>query len=244
MSNFIPRSLAPFERYPNDLARNRVMLGQLLDHHSALSERFIAAGGALWITDLWMFGAALRSFHLVEGFIEAFDSWNVTVAAPIIRMQIDTLVRTAYVAQAPDRDALIMAIMGGEQLRRMRTYDDPTKNATDHELVERAGRLYDWLPPVYEKSNEWVHFSERHIFNATQPNEPGTADPDTYHIVMRIPFPIERLPVSFLAEILGAMRQTTHELFGWFELWEGHKHQLGDGSRADETSAGDSHGVP
>ena len=149
MSNFIPRSLAPFERYPNELATDRVKLGQLLDHHTTLSTRFIGAGGGtLWPTDIFIFGVALRSFHLVEGFIQAFDSWNVTVAVPIIRMQIDSLVRIAYVAQAPDCDELAMALMRGEQLRKMKTYDDPTRNAYDGELVERAGRIYSWLPPV------------------------------------------------------------------------------------------------
>jgi len=239
MSNFVPRSLAPFERYPNELAPNRVKLGQLLDHHSTLSMRFMGAGGALWLTDVWMLGVALRSFHLVEGFIQAFDSWNVTVAAPIVRMQIDSLVRTVYVAQAPDRDALIMALMGGEQLRNLKAYDNSKQNVTDRELVERAGSIYDWLPPVYEKSNEWVHFSERHILNATQPADSGTVDPDNFKLVMRIPFPIEEIPVSFLAEVLSAMRETTRELFGWFELWEQHKQQLGDGSTDDDEPKGD-----
>jgi hypothetical protein len=227
MGNFIPRSLTPFERYPNELAPNRVRLGQLHDHHTTLSTRFIGAGGGtLWPTDILIFGVALRSFHLVEGFIQAFDSWNVTVAVPIIRMQIDSLVRIAYVAQAPDCDELATALMRGEQLRKMKTYDDPTRNAYDGELVERAGRIYSWLPPVYDKSNEWVHLSDRLIFNATQPG----ADPDERSIVMRIPFPIERLPVSFLDEILGAMLETTRALFGWFELWEEHKDQIGDDS--------------
>ena len=56
---------------------------------------------------------------------------------------------------------------------------------------------------------------------------------------MRIPFPIEKIPVSFLAEILSAMRETTRELFGWFELWEEQKQQLGHGSTGDDEPNGD-----
>ena len=35
-----------------------------------------------------------------------------------------------------------------------------------------------------------------------------------------VPLPPEDIPVSFLRELLGAMRQATRDLFGLLEIWE------------------------
>jgi hypothetical protein len=154
----------------------------------------------------------------LRGSLQAFDSWNVTVAAPIVRMQIDNLVRTSYVMQAPDHDDIITKILGGQRLNKMKAHDDPKITLSDAEMVKRAAKQHAWLSPVYEASNEWVHLSERHIVNASQ-----LKGEEEHTIVSRIPLPIEEIPVSFLAEVLGAMYQSTHDLFAWFEVWEGWK---------------------
>ena len=213
---FIPRSIAPFERYPNELARPRIGLAQLLDHHVPLAKLFVGSGGLFFTTDLWVLGVAQRSYHLVEGFLQAFDSWNVTVAAPLVRFQIENLVRTSYILQAEGGQELVLKLIDGGQLNRMQAWDDPKQRLTDAELVKRAGTLFPWLPDVYEASNEWVHLSSRHVFNASSLKERDGGS----SIVGRIPLPIEEIPVSFLEELIGAMRQATRDLFGWFEMWE------------------------
>jgi hypothetical protein len=38
-----------------------------------------------------MMGVAQRSFHLLDGFLETFDSWDVTVAAPLVRFQLENV---------------------------------------------------------------------------------------------------------------------------------------------------------
>lgn len=212
---FIPRNMAPFERYPDELATSRINLAQLGRHHVPLMTRVIGAGGALYMMDLWLLGVAQRSFHLVEGFLQVFDSWNITVAAPIVRFQIENLVRTSYVLQAPDSADLVVKLIKGERFSKIKAHDDPKQTLTDRELVKRAAIRHAWLPPVYEASNEWVHLSDRHVFNATQLKE----DEDRT-IVGRLPLPIEDIPVRFLAEVLGAMYQATHDLFAWLEEWE------------------------
>jgi hypothetical protein len=69
----VPRSITPWERYPDELAQLRVRLGQLLDHHVSLTGRVIAAGGQFFVVDMWVMGVAQRSFHLVDGFLKVFD---------------------------------------------------------------------------------------------------------------------------------------------------------------------------
>lgn len=57
--------------------------------------------------------------------------------------------------------------MAGTEFRHLKAFDSGRK-LTDRELVERVADLFPWLPAVYEKSNEWVHLSDRHIFNANR----------------------------------------------------------------------------
>jgi hypothetical protein len=55
----------------------------------------------LYVPDLLMWSFAQRSYALVDGFLGAFDTWNLLVAAPLVRLQIDTLVRLSYAATCP-----------------------------------------------------------------------------------------------------------------------------------------------
>ena len=160
-------------------------------------------------------GVAQRSFHLVEGFLNVFDGWNVTVAAPLVRFQMENLYRTLYILEAPNGPDVVLEIMKGTELRKMKAFDTG-KLLTDAELVKRSERLFDWLPDVYEASNEWVHFSDRHLFNANRMGDDATSPT----LLGRVPLPPEDIPVSFLQELLGAMRQATRDLFGLLEVWE------------------------
>lgn len=213
---FMPPNLAPFERYPEELAPLRVKLGQLLDHHTTITERVLGAGGQLFVVDLWVMGVAQRSFHLLDGFLETFDSWNVTVAAPLVRFQLENVYRTSYILSAPDGPDVVLKVMGGTELRKLKAHDTGAP-LTDRELVERARSHSPWLPDVYEASNAWVHLSERHVFNANRISDTGDG---AANLIGRIPLPAEWIPVSFLAELLGAMREATLNLFGLLEVYE------------------------
>ena len=213
--SFIPRSLAPFERYPNELTQLRVRLGQLLDHHVSLTGRVIGAGGQFFVVDMWVMGVAQRSFHLVEGFLQVFDGWHVTVAAPLVRFQIENVYRTMYILEAPNGPEVVLDILKGTELRKMKAFDNGAL-LTDAELVARAARLFPWLPDVYTASNDWVHLSERHVFNA---NRLGGDDAHP-KLNGRVPLAAEDIPVTFLQELLAAMRQATRDLFALLEVWE------------------------
>ncbi|HEY5013020.1 MAG TPA: hypothetical protein VIK61_09980 [Acidimicrobiia bacterium] len=127
-------------------------------------------------------------------------------------------------------------LMGGEQLRDMTAHDHPSKRLFDAELVRRAEPLFPWLKPVYDKSNEWVHLSERHTWNATRLKEG-----EDRTVEGRIPLPPDWIPVSFLVELIGAMREATASLFGMFEHWEDWKDERADDAPGDEQRGGAGH---
>lgn len=128
--------------------------------------------------DLLMWGFAQRSYGLLDGFLTAFDTWNLHVAGPIVRLQLDSLTRLCCVASRANMDALTFQLLRGEEFRKI--MDAYGKLLSDHRLVELAEDRHPWLKPVYELSSGWVHFSPTHVFLGTQAGEGSK-------IQMRIP---------------------------------------------------------
>lgn len=223
---FRPPLVSPHERYPDELLVDRVQLARSLDEHLGVLTEILTSD--LYPLDLYLTAALQRSYHLVEGFLLAWDHWNVVVAAPLVRFQIDSLVRCAYLCQRRDSDSVVLEVLGGSALRDLK---DPVSNKrlTDAHLVELAGAPYAWLPPVYEVSNEWVHLFDRHIFNAWQSGG---------GLKLRGQFPMsaDEIPVKFWHELIGAMCQAPGSLLGLGSQWAACKlsdeHQNQDGGAA------------
>jgi hypothetical protein len=202
-----------------ELLAGRHRLDSLRIHHLDLTFRFLkAAGRSLLAIDLVLTGAMARSYSVVDGFLSAFDTWNPIVAAPLLRMQIDTLVRVAYIANAPDADEVAFYVLSGGEFRNLT--DSDKKRLTDRRLLEHAAATHPWLSPVYETTSGWVHFSPAHIRAAVKLRDHGEEMP---RISGAVPIRPEEIPLSALQELLGAMVKATEELFGYIEVWESRK---------------------
>lgn len=110
----VPPPGSPAIVHQDELAAGRLRLDALRIHHLDLVRRFLeVADRSLYTIDVVMGAVMTRSYSLVDGFISAFDSWNPIVAAPLLRMQIDSLVRVAYIATAPRADEVAEYVLGG-----------------------------------------------------------------------------------------------------------------------------------
>jgi hypothetical protein len=186
--------------------------------------RFLkVAGGSIYTIDLVMGAAMTRSYSLVDGFIGAFDTWNPIVAAPLVRMQIDSLVRIAYMANAPHADDVAAYVIGGGEFRNLK--DPDGKKLTDGRLLARAATTHPWLQDVYDATSGWVHFSPEHVRASWRVNEDedGGNDETGLYLSGAVPLQPEQIPLSALQELLGAMTKATEELFGYVEVWESRK---------------------
>jgi hypothetical protein len=181
----------------------------------------------------FVFGAVMtRSYSLVDGFIDAFDQWNPIVAAPLLRLQIDSLVRTSYIARAPMADSVAHEILGGGEFRKMK--DSEGKRLSDYRLVELATPYHPWVPAVYESTSGWVHFSPDLVAAAWQ----GSEENGRLKFAGGVPLRPEQIPAKALQELIGAMVKGTEELFGYSEAWEARKGlPLGQTRPLDEEDA-------
>lgn len=200
-------------RFP-ELRQPRERLDRLRVHHLDLARRVLEVDdGNLYLPDLLVFSMMQRSYGLVEAVVDCVDGYNLAAAAPLLRMQLDTLVRACYVAYAPQADEVVTAMLEGTEFRKMK--DKEGKPLTDARLVELAAAHHSWLPPVYKEASGWVHLSFNHLRAAWQ------VDGD--QISGGVPLRPDVIPGKLWLELLAAMIQATEELFGYVELWESRK---------------------
>jgi len=212
---------SPAAVYPKPLAQGRKRLDVLRWHHVELSRRFLAAAeGDVYEIDLVLAGVMVRSYSIVDGFLDAFDAWNPIVAAPLVRMQIDNLVRLSYMCRAPDSTDVARHVVLGGEFRKLA--DDDGKLLTDARLVYHAKEFHPWVEAVYQATSGWVHFSPAHVYAAVRlkRDEEGAA---TDTLTITVPLTEKDIPLSALEELLGAMTKATEEVFGYAEVWEKRK---------------------
>ena len=162
----------------------------------------------------------VRSYSLVDGFLDAFDTWNPIVAAPLIRMQLDNLVRLSYMCLAPSSTDVARHVLSGGEFRKLR--DPDGRVLTDARLIRHAREFHPWVPAVYEATSGWVHFSPAHVYAAVRLKHDEAGEP-TDVLNITVPLTSDDIPVSALEELLGAMTKATEEVFGYADAWQQRK---------------------
>lgn len=204
-------------RYP-EFAAGMQALADQQDQHFVLVKALCGTQGPgkstrLFDVDFVLLSVINRSLDLISGFRWSYDQWNLSTAAPIVRMQVDNLLRLALLAKAPP-NSIAKTLLSGKALRKEA---DPLASPgkkhtlTDQRLREHARDRFPWIDLVYEKASGWVHFSSVHVGVSMQVTEDRK-------VFGRFPSDINRYPREFLEQVLWAMRQATS---GLVEIVEG-----------------------
>jgi hypothetical protein len=157
------------ERHPT----LRAAYDQLVEDHDCHFDLVTAICGMngkdrttpLFMSDILLLSVLNRSLDLVDGFLWSFDRWNISTAAPIVRMQVDNVLRLGFLAKAGPGPAEEI-LLSGRRLDHERDPLAPTDKKyklNDVRLREHARDQFPWLDLVYEKSSGWVHFSSVHV---------------------------------------------------------------------------------
>lgn len=170
-----------------------------------------AGGGILYQDDMLVMAMLQRSYGIVDAVIDLVDSYNLHAAAPLVRLQLDSLFRMCFLAKAPEAPRVRDEFFAGRQFRQIK--DDEGKNLVDGRLKDRAAEYHPWAVPVYESTSGWIHLSAGHVGAAFQLGEEERA------FTMGLPLPREVVPISLWAEILGAATKATDELLGYTLDW-------------------------
>ena len=117
-----------------------------------------------YTADFVMFGLMDRNIGLVEAMPALIKDHNIHAFAPLLRVQLDGLLRLHAFRLVKNTDELAEFIIKGNELRKFK--DKNNKALTDRYLVNSLKKELPWLESVYNELCGWVHFSNTHLSTA------------------------------------------------------------------------------
>ena len=153
--------LEPVDKYPQLKTRFLRLLDLKQKHLDVCGEMLAAAGGNLYPTDLVILAILKRSLDLVDAFQVLIRRWNFNAAAPLLRIQLDSVLKLSYLSQTEGADNVGRVMLSGKSLRHLK--DREGKPLTDARLRDYARPSCPWLDKVYKETSRMVHLSEKHF---------------------------------------------------------------------------------
>lgn len=110
---------------------------------------------------VFLYGIAKRTLANAHAFMAMQDAMNATVAAALVRLQLDTLLRLYALWWVDDADVFAKEVWSGKQINRMKAADGAMMS--DAYLADRLSAMTHWIPTVYRETSGFIHFSHRHV---------------------------------------------------------------------------------
>jgi len=145
--------VADYEKKLSELIQDTITVGR---------DMFSAAAGKVYMPDLFFVGVVNRSINLIDAILVLTGRWNFVAAGPLIRLHLDTLLRSSYLATTRNHDAFIRHILEGKQVNKLK--DEKGINLTDTRLRDYARPIFPQIDNVYKETSRLIHFSNKHIF--------------------------------------------------------------------------------
>lgn len=199
--------------------------------HIAVAQALLEADPNLYVTDFVNFGVLQRSLDLVTAFATLLGTRNLTAAIPLLRLQLDSLLRLTYLATLKNADEIAIEILRGRRMSEITDHEN--KPLTDARLRSHARKHYPWVEKVYAETSRLVHFSDRHVFQSVR----GDPDPEVhggFHIF--VGSSPETWPDHLVQEVTDAFAYVTGQILGIIEGWAAHKAKKNSPARARETT--------
>ena len=139
-----------FEAFPNQLEVHKSFahLAQLLDDHLNIAQVLMtASNGAQMLIDPIFYALTNRSCNVCDAVLILAVKRNFIAAAPLVRIQLDTLLRLCYMRTLKQSDPFAQYILSGGLINRIK--DAEGKLLTDARLRDYAHPQYPWIDKTY-----------------------------------------------------------------------------------------------
>lgn len=144
------------------VAKGLSALSDLRHAHIGVVDRLLrSAGDQMYTVHAVLLAMMQRSYDVCSGFESLVAARNLSSAAPLVRLQLDTLVRASYVLRSPDPDRIASQVVSGVEFRHMR--DEKGRGLLDGHLVDLAAEHHPWIRDLYRDLSGWVHLSPWHV---------------------------------------------------------------------------------
>lgn len=169
-----------------------------------------ANNGAMYQMDLFSSAVVNRSLELSKGFESMIKGGLFLCAAPLLRLQLDNLLRYSALWLVENPDAVCLEVLGGKPIRKIK--DENGNKMTDAHLVSILSKDIEWISSVYEKTSGYVHFSETHFHKTLLSAKDGKVE-------IGIGDRAKPVPDSALEEACAAYQAITIELLRFLDGW-------------------------
>ena len=145
-----------------------------MKYHELVEKMLRADGGKLFTLDLMFVAAIHRAIMVSRGFREMIENVNLSCAFPLVRMQIDTMLRLFAATLVDDKDELFMQFLKGVHISKIK--DRSGHRMSDSYLLKQLidnSPEFAPLKTVYDRTSGFIHFSDAHIFAASRLGENG-----------------------------------------------------------------------
>jgi hypothetical protein len=151
------------------LTQTVTKLEQINDHCIDMARELVQAYPATYYFDLYNMSCLNRTLNLNRGFISQIRDNNFIAASPLVRINIDTLLRL-FAPNLIDYniDDFAKDILSGTALDSLKDNQNQKMKDTHlaNELTKQKG--FEWVKVVYSWGNSSVHHSEKHILAANK----------------------------------------------------------------------------
>lgn len=182
----------------------------------SLSCRIVKAGDVFHM-DILTMAVVNRALELSDGFKELILSEKFLCAAPLLRLQIDNLLRysAAWLVDKPHE--YVSKVMQGTPVKNLK--DSTGNKMTDFYLVQKLSPDIPWVESVYKKTCGYIHFSESHFHKIML----STEENGTFSI--GIGSKSNQIPKEIYIEAIEAFNAATLEIskyvYGWLKTKDG-----------------------
>lgn len=118
--------------------------------------------------DIFLIGALNRTVNLSNAYSSLMRQNNFIAAAPLVRINIDTLLRLfASNITDYDRNTFALKVLSGVKIRTMKLAGTKTL-LSDSNLYLEISKIkgMEWVEEIYKAGNSFVHLEKSHIFSS------------------------------------------------------------------------------
>ncbi|MBB1315949.1 hypothetical protein [Aliivibrio sp. SR45-2] len=158
----------------------------------------------MYLCDLIIIGLVDRNVALVEAMPSLIETRNLHAIAPLLRIQLDGLLRLHAFRLVECSETLASHVMKGEALTRYKCPKLKKQKLTDRYLVDTLKSELPWIEEMYDCLCSWVHFSDSHVFSAVTQGDKNDS------IYIGIGSYRQRIPDDTFKNVIGAI-EIIHE---------------------------------
>ncbi len=187
-------------------------LRSISDEHQIMGAEIMnAASSKMYFLDIIAISVLNRSACLLDGFCDLIEKKNFIAAAPLIRLQLDNLLRFQGAWLVEDPHKFSEEVFRGTHIGKLKDRDG--HSMTDYYLVKKISEKYPIMESVYKHTSGYVHLSDKHIFNSLGRVKEG----DIFNI--KISSSDEFIDEKVYLEALRAFFEITGILFSYMKGW-------------------------